>query len=145
MAKHKEFGNSNFSMHGDGTCSNCHKKIDGIYMVTHNYSMKSRGKENDTITIRCENCINPKDKAWIKYQKDHAKEEKKLITEMNDPLRFIKSIANNYEYETEYDRRIYTHCFYCDANIGDGESHKTDCLHIYAIKTLNEKNNDGKI
>ena len=139
MSKHKTFSHSNNSMHGDGTCTNCHKKIDGIYMITHNYDMKSRGKENDTVTIRCQNCIDPNDKAWINYQKERKKTEEKQHKERTDPLRFLKAVANNFEYESEYDGRTYIYCFYCNANIGDGENHETDCLHINALKTLNKE------
>lgn len=30
-------------------------------------------------------------------------------------------------YETEYDGRMYTFCFHCDVNVGEGHDHEPDC------------------
>lgn len=139
MAKHKEIYNSINSKHGDGLCTNCHKKIEGLYMVTHYYDMSSRGNENDRISIRCEKCISPDDKIWKQYLQDKDIEEQKIKAEKNDPYYFIKIVAGNCEYESEYDGRTYSYCFYCDNNIGDGDKHSEYCPHIYAQKILEEK------
>ena len=143
MGKHKAIAHSDTSTVGDGTCDSCHKIINGLYMITHIYDMKSRGNENDTVKVRCEACCDPKDKTWVKYRLKVSKEredaERLQKQRENDPYRFAKIVAGECTVETEYDCRTYETCFYCDANIGDGAKHEEDCVHLEAKKFLASK------
>ena len=139
MSKSKSISHSNGLTLGDGKCSCCHKKIQGLFMVINHYDMKSRGNEGDYTTTQCENCINPEDKVYIKYLSDKKKEERQRAKDANDPLRFAKIVGGECTYESEYDGRMYEHCFYCNVNIGDGDDHDADCAHLEAKALLKAK------
>lgn len=140
MAKNKHIAHSSSTKIGDGKCSSCGKEINGLFMITDYYDMKSRGNEGDHRTVRCEACINPNDKVYLKYLKEQELAEKKRKEEKErnekDPLRFAKIVANEPTYETEYDGRTYEMCFYCDANIGEGEKHHPDCAYLEAKERI---------
>ncbi len=57
-------------------------------------------------------------------------------------LRFIKHIAENWQYETEYAGRMEDYCFYCGTWQGSPKKHDEECLHLEAVKTLEELPND---
>lgn len=42
-------------------------------------------------------------------------------------------IAKNCSYESEYDGRMYTFCFFCNVDLGQKE-HSINCLHLKAIE-----------
>ena len=141
MSKEKHVAHSDSCKIGDGKCNYCHEKINGLFMVTRFYDMGARGKEGDRITARCEKCIDSKDKVWNAYlaEKENAAEKNRIEAQKhaNDPLRFAKIVGEgDPTYESEYDGRTYTYCFYCDQNIGDGEEHLDHCVYLEAKAVL---------
>ncbi len=38
-------------------------------------------------------------------------------------------------YNTEYDGRTYTYCYFCDACLSEGKKHEVDCAYIRATKS----------
>jgi len=59
---------------------------------------------------------------------------------LKDIKLIIKFVIDNWEEETEYDGRIERYCFFCDAYQDRKEHHKKNCLHLKAIKLLEELN-----
>ena len=55
-----------------------------------------------------------------------------------DKFEIIKAVAENYEYETEYDGRMESYCFYCNEYQEKGEAHTDDCLHLKAKKIIDD-------
>ena len=49
-------------------------------------------------------------------------------------IKIVEFVAKNYEYETEYDGRMESYCFYCGEYQDKKEKHLDDCLHLEAKK-----------
>lgn len=45
----------------------------------------------------------------------------------------VDYVSKNCSYESEYDGRMYTYCFFCDVDLGE-KKHKPECLHLKAIE-----------
>lgn len=135
MSKTKSICNSKDVMINDGKCNGCGRELDGLFVVTHYYDILLRGKDNDYYTARCPKCSKG-DKTWDKYyvEQEEAEDRKKIegIKRGEDPFYFARVIAENCSYETEYDGQTLEICFYCGANLWDGEDHSEDCAYIIA-------------